>query len=160
MRRDGEGLPLPFAHDIETAVGRGRGIVGMALQFRADFENLLPLERAAGQFIQTVNHPEAHGSTAAKTTTRGDTSGDGTGKRERLARRAVEKRGGGDANHRAGPSTSTARNRHVIIEAKRDPEAVEPGSEIGRARRNSNGDVWHLVIRLVAAMRGLRATQL
>ena len=54
LRRDGERLPLSVAHDIETAVGRGRGIVGMAFQLRADFENLLPLERAAGQFVQAV----------------------------------------------------------------------------------------------------------
>ena len=153
-------MPLPVAHDIETAVGRGRGIIGMALQFRADFENLLPLERAVGQFIQTVNHAEAHGDAAAKTTTRGDVSGDGTGKRERLALRAFEKRGGGGANHRAGRPAAAARNRHVVVEAKRDPEAVEPGSEIGRARRNSDGDLLHLVIRLLAAMRRLSATQL
>lgn len=130
MRRDGERLPLSVAHDIETAVGRGRGIIGMALQLRANFENLLPLKRAASQFIQTINRTEAQGGTAAKTTTRRDVSGYGTGKWERRALRAPEKRGGGGANHRGGGPARATRNRHIVIKTKRDPKAVEPGSEI------------------------------
>ncbi|MEY2488978.1 MAG: hypothetical protein QOC70_920, partial [Verrucomicrobiota bacterium] len=39
------------------------------------------------------------------------------------------------------------------------PEAVEPGSVIVRARRNSDGDLLHLVIRLLARRR-LSATPL
>lgn len=45
-----------------------------------------------------------------------------------------------------------ARNGHVVIEAKRKPEAVEPRSEVGRARRDSDGDLLHdgLIRRLSA----------
>ena len=160
MCRDRERLPLPVAHDIEAAVGRGCRIVGMTLKAGADFENLLPLEGTACQFIQAVNHTEAHGDTAAKTTRRWDVSGDRTRKRERLVLRAIEKRGGRGANHRARLPATAARYRYVVIEAKRDPKAVEPGSEIGCARRDSDSDLLHLVISAQAAMRKLNATQL
>jgi hypothetical protein len=115
----------------------------MTLQAGADFENFLPLERAVGQFIQTVDHTEADSNTATKTTTHWDVSGNSTGKRERLVLRALEKRRGGGANHRTCRPAVAPRNHHVVIEAKRDSKAVEPGSKIGRARRNSDSDLLH-----------------
>lgn len=160
MRRDRERLPLPVAHYIEAAKCCGCGIIGMTLKAGADFENLLPLERTVGQFVQAANHAEANGDTAAKTTRDWDVSGDRTGIRERFVLRAIEKRGSRGANHRAWLNAATARDRYIIIEAKRDSKAVEPGSEIGCARRNSNGYLLHLVISAPAAMRRLNATQL
>ena len=144
LRRDGERLPLPVPHNIETAVGRGRGIIGMTLQFRADFEDLLPLEGAAGEDIQAMNHPVPHRHAASEAAGRGNVAGDRAGKWERLALGAFEEGVGRGANQRVD-RPAAARNRDVVIEAKGDPEAIEPGSEIGRARRNSDGDLLHLV---------------
>jgi hypothetical protein len=58
--------------------------------------------------------------------------------------RALEKRSGGGPKYRSSRPAWAARNRHVVIETKRDSEAVEAGSEIGRARRDSDGDLLHL----------------
>ena len=82
LRRDGEPLPLPAAHDIETAVSCGGGVVGMALQRGAGFENLLPLERTAGQLIQAMEHSKADGGAAAEAARSGDITRDRTRERE------------------------------------------------------------------------------
>ncbi len=118
----------------------------MALQLGADFENLLTLERAAGHFVQPGNHTKTHRSAAPKSARHRNISGNGAAKPERLAFGAPEKRGGCGADHRDDRPPLAARNCHVVIEAKGDPKAVESGSEIGCARRNSDGDLLHWVI--------------
>ena len=139
---DREHLPLPVTDDVETAVGRRGGIIWMTLEFRTDFKNLPALERTASQHIQSMNHPVPNRSAASETTSRGDVAGDRTGKWEGLGLAAVEECVGGGANQRVD-RPATPRNRDVVIEAKREPKAVEPRSEVGRARRNSDGDLLH-----------------
>src|SRR5436190_9104833 len=107
----------------------------------------------ASELIQPGNHPQAHTGAAAEASARRDIPGDGPGKRERLVPGTFEEGSGGDSNHGAGGLPRPASNRHVIIKPKGDPETVEARSEIGRARRDSDGDLLHLVTAITRAER-------
>ena len=67
----------------------------------------------------------------------------------------------GSATGAAGPPDDSNVNSNVDPSAdpKRDPKAVESGSEIGCARRNSDSDLFHLVIWRLPGRRELGVTQ-
>src|ERR1041385_1422135 len=67
---DGKHLPFEAAHDIEAAVTCRGGVVRMAFQLRAQFENFATLQRTVGEVVQTMEDAETNRRAAAETTRR------------------------------------------------------------------------------------------
>lgn len=143
LRRHGKHLPIEPADDIESAVSGGCSVIGMAFQPRADLEKFTALKRTLRQFIQSIQNAEPNGGAAPETARRRNVAGNGAGKSESPERSTLEKRLRGRANHWRQPLPSTARDRNLIVDPKGDPEAIESRSEIGSARRNTDGDLMH-----------------
>ena len=144
LRRDREHLPLPVAHNVESAVGRRGGIIRMTFQFRADFENLPALERPV-QPARSSHEPLRAAPSRCLPRPRAwrDVAGDRAGKWKGLALAALEECVGRGANHRVDrPAAAAKSSRHYRCGARR-PRQSKPGSEIGCARRNSDGDLLH-----------------
>src|SRR4051794_29710931 len=137
LGRDGEGLAVQSANDIETTVAGRRGIVGVPFQFRADFEEITALERTARQLVQSMEDSKPDGHTAAEATGFWNFAGDGAGEGEGAEGSAFKKMPRGRARHGPQMRSSPARDGHVVIKTESDPEAIEAGAEVGCARRNA-----------------------
>ena len=64
--RDRECLAMFSSDDIESTEKRWGGIVGMAFEFRADFEDIVAPQWTSAEFVQRLNGSEANGYAAAE----------------------------------------------------------------------------------------------
>lgn len=152
-----ETLALCAAHNIETAVFSGRGIIRMTFEFAAKLQDFRALERTPNECIQSVHQAQAHGDAAPETSRHGHVARDFAGKWKSPHAGVREEKLGRSAHHRIVRAAFAALHGDFIVEPQRDAETIESRSEIGSARRDANGDVLH--DRLRAPARRQRAAQ-
>ena len=143
LGRYGKRLPVQSADDIEATVTGGRGIIGMAFQFRADFEKVAAFERTAGQLVQAIKDSEPDRHAASEAAGLRNFAGDGAGEGKRPEARAFKEMVGRRTPHWAGSRPSPARDGHVVIKTKGNPEAIKARAKVRCARRNADGDLMH-----------------
>ncbi len=90
-----------------------------------------------------MHNAEPNGRATTKPTTFWNITRDGTGKRKRFALRFLEKQSRGGADQRIAHCDPISSQRHKIINAQRDAQAIIARPKIRCARWNTNGDLLH-----------------
>src|SRR5256714_4920755 len=127
------------------AAKRCRGcIVGMPFQFCAQLEDRHSIKWTSAQAVQPMQNAQANRGAAAQTAGLRNFFDDRTGKWKWPATRPVEKRIGRVRHNLRRLSIRFASdNAHVVVNAERYAEAVEPRAKVGSAGGNPDRNLLY-----------------
>ena len=131
------------ARDGEAAECRGRGVVGMAFEFRAQFVEFVPPELGFADCLEPVQDAEPHRHTAAEPPRPRHLALDVPRKPERLDPGGLEEKCRSIRDDLRMLDALCTLHGHEVRDAQRDTEAVVAGAEIGGRRRHACGHDFH-----------------
>src|SRR4051812_8603998 len=101
MEPDGDRKHLAFeaAHNIQTSIACGRGVIGVSLEPGTELEKFATLERTIRELVQPEKDPNPNRRAAPQTPGLWDLAGDRAGEREWPGAGPLEKRAGRGPNN-------------------------------------------------------------
>jgi hypothetical protein len=97
-------------------------------------------ERSLGELVERVHNSKSHRDAAPQAARTWNITCDRNRKLEWSDSRSFKKSLARFAHHRREASGATSNNGHVVVKLKRNAEAVETRTQIGRAGRDANSD--------------------